>query len=262
MIPRVAHFYWTGGPLPWLREQGLVSFVRHHPGWDVVLASPEDRPVPEGVRLVRDDVTDPRLPPAARSDAWRWHVLAMSGGLYADTDVLFLRSVEPIFSADTEAWLTQDTGTPLVKKHRGPRFSIGVVASQPGAAFFRRLDELARCEPASEDYQSHGTSLIVRHWASLPRERLANLPGRAFYRGAVPESIAALWQPCGDVVFGPHEFGLHWYGGSRRSERAAVARSDDELPDCLVRRALAGAVGPDGYYGRSPSKACTKEEKP
>ena len=250
MIPRVAYFYWTGGPLPWLRAQSMVTFQRHHPEWRVVLGSPEDRDTPPGVALERDDVTRADLPPAARSDWWRWHVLGTRGGFYADTDVLFVRSVEPLLTGAHDAWITTDGGTPtkqatgwrwtykdgkrVSKQPGGPRLSIGVLAAPVGGShMFSRARALAAGMAAGDDYQSHGTGLLAEHWLALSRGvSVGPLPFDCFYRGWSDEDVRALWSP-GPVK--PHEIGVHWYGGSVESRPHEGAQSVEDLPDSVVR---------------------------
>ena len=253
-VPRIAFFYWTGGPLPWLREQALVSFRRHHPDWEVVLGSPERRPVPAGVRLELDTETDPALPPAARSDAWRWGVLAARGGVYADTDVVFVRPLDDLLSGDHDAWITQDFGTevpaagytvgcdsPGGLRHRIPRVrvSIGVLAARAGSQFFARLAAAARGLGPTGDYQGHGTSLVAANWKTATEGlSLGNLPGRAFYGGWSHHQVRALWAQ--DAAPGLGEHGVHWYGGSPESAPFAGAQGIGDLPPCRVRRAISG----------------------
>lgn len=248
MIPKVAHFYWTGGPLPWLREQALQSFVQLHPGWEVQLASPEQRTVPPGVQLVLDTITDPRLAPAARSDVWRYHALAVRGGLYADTDIVFLRNVEPLFREDKDAWITTDLGTHVphfgwLNTSHGRRvssvsISIGVLGARPASLFFTRAWEHARRVDPSGDYQSHGTTMLAAKWEEIARGvAVGVIPSEAFYReGSSRPLVRQLWATDGPLD--ANEYGLHWYGGSPESERYLGVKSIEQLPKCLVRTAL------------------------
>lgn len=239
MIPRIAHFYWSSpGAIPWLREQSMLSFKRLHPDWEIVLGSPEERDVPMGIRWERDHVTDPRLPAAARSDAWRYHALSERGGVYVDTDVIMLRSVEDLFWGPHDAWITQDLGTvvPGTRTH----LSIGVLAAQAGSAFFSRASALAQRTLPSGDYQSHGTSMLARSWVALARGvDLGAIPARAFYRnGSHEHHVAKLWGPEPREGFQAHEVGLHWYGGCPESAPFLRARSAEDLPRSWVRKAL------------------------
>lgn len=212
-----------------------------------MLGSPEQRTTPEGVEWLPDDVTNADLPPAARSDWWRWHVLGKLGGFYADTDVLFVRNVEPLFSGDFDAWLTLDGGTeyhgaPYV--YQGPALgkrrsgvSIGVAAAQPGSQFFLRAADWCAWTK-DRDYQALGTRLLVAHWNELMvGVRMGPIPYRAFYRGSSDDHVRGLWSDAASGI-SPHEYGVHWYGGSRESAAHARATCAEDLPRCLVREAL------------------------
>lgn len=250
-VPKQAFFYWSGGPLPWLRAQSALSFLRLHPGWRVYLASPEEIELPAGVLFLRDDVTGPHLSPAARSDTWRWHTLAKMGGIYADTDVIFTRNVESLFQDPADAWMTLDMGTPVTKagfdEHDYTawkiRASIGVLASVRGSKFFARLARASLSERVSSDYQSHGTALIASQWSELVADgvTVANIPARLFYAGgSSARQVRVLWEPqtCGaEDLRGM--FGVHWYGGSPESAPYCSVRSPEDLPaGSVVRSAL------------------------
>jgi hypothetical protein len=247
VIPRVCYFYWGGGPLPWLRAQSMATFATRHPEWRVVLGSPDLDEAPAGVDLECDEVTDERLPWAARSDVWRWNVL-QRGGVYADTDVLFLRSLEPLLEGDHDAWITQDGGHAIPGGKRGWRvvngrksmvidgLSIGVLAARRRSTFFARAHGLAAGVRASPDYQSHGTSLLTRHWRALSAGlSLGALPFRLFYSGSSAEDVRTLWKPGSP---NPDAYALHWYGGSPESAPFLKVESAESLPDCPARRAL------------------------
>lgn len=246
-VPRLAFFYFSGWDMPWLREQSLVSFRKHHPDYQVILGSPENRQVPPGVTLARDRVTSSSLPAAARSDLWRYRMLAEHGGVYADTDVIFVRRVDQLFQdAAKDAWITQDLGTGVpgtgrMRLERGiswrTRLSIGVLAARPGSRFFTTAAAIAAVTPSSHDYQSHGTKLLARNWSALNGPSVGQIPASAFYRhGSNEDYVRDLWHRPDDVR--PHEYGIHWYGGSRATEIFLEARSVADLPDCVVRRAI------------------------
>ncbi len=249
MIPHIAFFYWSGGsgPLPWLREQALISFQRCHPTWEVVLGVTEPHSAPLGVRVVLDDISNPALPAAARSDVWRWYVLSKYGGVYADTDVIFIHSIEPLFQEERDAWLTFDMGTPIwhCGRMRGTdgrvrakvNISIGVLAAASGSVFFNSLYTVSRTEARSENYQSHGTCLIAKHWNTISRGvQFGGIPSEAFYRGSSRNQVRPLWTETGK--FSEEEIGLHWYGGSEESKPFLNVKSAAELPECWVRKAL------------------------
>jgi len=250
VIPRVAYFYWGGNPLPWLCAQSMETFRRHHPGWEIVLGSPDLETAPHGVRLERDTVTDPRLPPQSRADVWRWHAL-QGGGWWSDMDVLYARNVEPLLSGKCDAWVTTDGGHALPgakgvpfldpvskqKKWLRPGLSIGAIGCRQGSELARRCFAAASVASPSDDYQSHGTSLLTAQWRGLTAGLiLGALPFRVFFTGASQSDVQPLWAEGAKLA--SEAYGVHWYGGSPESTRFVGAQSVDELPDCPVRQAI------------------------
>lgn len=251
-VPRVAYFYWSGGPLPWICAQSVATFRRHHPVWRVVLGSPELEVAPEGVELERDEVTDPSLPAHKRSDVWRWWTL-QRGGWYSDTDVVYLRSVDSLLVGDHDAWVTTDGGHVLPNAKRGWRWdarhrtkklvqdglSIGAMAAKEGSELARRCAEsasAARICPVY-DYQSHGTSMLVPQWAKLTAGlSIGPLPFSALYSGSTDSDVAEIWREGSRPD--PRAVGIHWYYGSPESRPFHSARGVEDLPDCAVRSAI------------------------
>ncbi|MBA3961681.1 MAG: hypothetical protein H0X40_07255 [Chthoniobacterales bacterium] len=93
-IPKIAHFVWLGGPLPRLAEENIASFRFHHRDWDVRVwrALPENLPAD-----LRRAVLDSPLV-VMRSDIVRVWLMFEYGGIYLDTDVFTVRSMEDLRS--------------------------------------------------------------------------------------------------------------------------------------------------------------------
>lgn len=225
----------------------MATFARHHPGWRLVLGSPDLERAPDGVELERDTVTSSALPPAARSDVWRWWAL-QRGGWWSDCDVLYLRSVEPLLVGDHDAWVTTDGGTrfagarkwwepsPFGKRLHWEGLSIGAIGTRDGSEFAIRALKVATAGRGT-GYQAHGTEALAAEWPSLSRGlSLGPLPFRFFYFGSSAPQVRALWLPAAWPH--PEAFGLHWYGGSPESRPFLGAKSVDDLPACAVRRCL------------------------
>jgi mannosyltransferase OCH1-like enzyme len=92
-IPRVLHRIWLGSkPLPDEQQAFGESWRRHHPGWKHCLWTDADLPslaIPDNALARAEDLSQV-------SELVRYHVLAHQGGVYVDTDVECLRSVEPL----------------------------------------------------------------------------------------------------------------------------------------------------------------------
>jgi mannosyltransferase OCH1-like enzyme len=68
------------------------SWRRHHPGWEMRLWTEENLPTD----LVRKEAYERLRKPAERADIIRLEVLLRFGGVYIDSDVECLRSIEPL----------------------------------------------------------------------------------------------------------------------------------------------------------------------
>ena len=122
MIPYRFHLIWIGRRFPYVNRLAVESLLLANPGAEAVIhwADPpsnehwrsletlsrvvfreldldellEGVPNPDGIRRVLESVSDDY--PAGRSNVWRYLVLNRFGGIYADFDVLALRSMEPL----------------------------------------------------------------------------------------------------------------------------------------------------------------------
>lgn len=251
MIPRVAHFYWGGGPMPWLRRQALETFRKLHPSWHIVLGTPDGLvDAPLWVQIEQDTVSPAHFPVAVRSDIWRWYALSTRGGLYADTDVIFVRNVEEMFAGDHDAWLTTDLGTPVeydgmyISPETGraawkTSVSIGVLAARERSELFGHLLHVS-LENRVGGGQSHGSELLAKYWRMATRGlSVGKIPAAAFYdRGSADFEVRGIWDGSRAQLL-PEMFGLHWYGGSTESRPFERAQALRDLPArSLVRAAL------------------------
>ncbi|NYK77369.1 hypothetical protein GPW07_24425, partial [Salmonella enterica subsp. enterica serovar Typhimurium] len=75
------------------------SWRRHHPSWEVRLWTDENLPDD----LVRKEAYERLRKPAERSDIIRLEVVLRYGGVYVDTDIECLRSIEPLIEG-VEFW--------------------------------------------------------------------------------------------------------------------------------------------------------------
>ena len=126
MIPWRFHLVWSGRRFPYVNRLAVESILLANPGAEVVVhySDPpsnehwqaletlervsfrelsmdellEDAPDPDGIRRTFDAVAENY--PAGRSNIWRYLVLNRFGGIYADFDVLALRSMEPLLGEE------------------------------------------------------------------------------------------------------------------------------------------------------------------
>ena len=93
VIPRIFHHIWVGpNPLPDEYRDYRETWRHHHPDWEMHLWTEDNLPTD----LVRKEAYERLRRPAERSDIIRLEMLLRFGGLYVDTDVECLRSIEPL----------------------------------------------------------------------------------------------------------------------------------------------------------------------
>ena len=139
-IPHVIHRVWLGrSPMPKELVHYGETWRRHHPGWRLRLW--RDRHVR---RLVPREAAARARHHAELSDLVRFEVLRRLGGVYVDTDVECLRSIEPLLQGEQAvlgyekpgrvgtAVLAATLGHPLFEdasaagpKHGRPRRELG-----------------------------------------------------------------------------------------------------------------------------------------
>ena len=221
MIPKLAHFYWYGErEMPELRKASLDSFKRLNPTWEVNLHHSGEKTDPTFVEIV------------TASDAARYGILHRAGGVYFDTDIVFVRPIP-------EEWLGVDVLLPATKD--GDLYGLHVLGARAGSPFFS--EAMRRCRLRLESPMLLGCqSLGVKLWGganilalcSSMELALGLVPWGAFLKTS-SGFVEELWSTGGTV--GEQEIGVHWYGGDRLSEQYFELPLD-KLPDCRVRSAL------------------------
>lgn len=112
MIPRILHQVWVGErPMPECFANWTQTFRKHHPDWTILVwaehpqnvvvpAADEIRALPESVNASAiahvHRWTGRRAIHAARSDCYRYEIVARYGGVYADTDVEWFQPIDPV----------------------------------------------------------------------------------------------------------------------------------------------------------------------
>ena len=95
MIPHIIHYCWFGSnPLPELAERCIASWKEHMPEWEMRRWDETNFDIASAPLYVRQAYEAKKY--AFVSDYVRLWVLEQFGGLYFDTDVLVLKSFEPL----------------------------------------------------------------------------------------------------------------------------------------------------------------------
>jgi hypothetical protein len=185
-IPKIAHFYWGGEKLSYLRFWSVKSFQKLNPDWTIKIHVPVvlSKATPawdtfqqknvnirhdyfdkltdiNGVTIVKHDFLDYNFDNNAhevhKSDFIRWHLLAKYGGLWSDIDILY---TEPIscLKENTDSTHAVDTALcPLKPPHK---HTVGFMLSCQGNKFFQYISEQAQSAYNPATYQCMGSDLI------------------------------------------------------------------------------------------------------
>lgn len=130
MIPSIIHYCWFGSaPLPPEAQECIASWHRHMPGWDYRLWN-EKNFNPDCTTYTREAYAAGKY--AFVSDYVRLWALQREGGVYLDTDVRVLQSLEPLTGLDAFAGFEGSKHLPI---------GTCVLASRQGGEW---VDEMLR----------------------------------------------------------------------------------------------------------------------
>lgn len=97
MIPKIIHYCWFGlGEMPNLVMQCIASWHRYMPDWKYHLWSEDNFDIASAPAYVQEAYASKKY--AFVSDYVRLWALEREGGLYLDTDVEVLKSLEPLMN--------------------------------------------------------------------------------------------------------------------------------------------------------------------
>jgi mannosyltransferase OCH1-like enzyme len=172
-IPKIAHFYWGGGALSYLRFLSVASFKKQNPDWQVQVHVPSvDSVAPADwnnnisqdfrtqlveldVDVVAHDFDSYGLTNQAhevhKSDFLRWRLLATQGGLWSDIDILYIRSMNNLAENLAENSTVDTALCPLMPPNK---HTVGFILGSANNAFYKHTSELSL-----KNYNPHGLSM-------------------------------------------------------------------------------------------------------
>lgn len=119
-IPPLIHLIWMGSPPPEAVHLAVASWEKYHPNWQVKLWTEEEIAHFQWSSDRSKRLFDEGRNWAEKSDIFRFEILYQFGGIYADTDVVCLKSFEDLirknltFFAGLESNQVKRFGRPLV----------------------------------------------------------------------------------------------------------------------------------------------------
>lgn len=187
-IPKIAHFYWGGEKLSYLRFLSVQTFCKLNPDWKVLIhtpkilstAQPKWDTFQQKNSLIQQDYFDQllQLPVTVishnfsrynfdnqahevhKSDFLRWKLLGKQGGVWSDIDILYVRPMHQLLENSAEFNNVDTALCPLLPpgKH-----TIGFLMSSPDNKFFHSVSRQARAAYDPATYQCIGSNLINRY---------------------------------------------------------------------------------------------------
>jgi hypothetical protein len=230
VIPKIAHFYWGGGPFPFARLLSVQSFKRCHPGWNVVLWTAEqsqqrttwdthEQEVPYAgrdffteLRALADRVEVCPVPgwlaeahDVPKSDWARIKVLCDHGGFYVDTDVVFVRE-----------YIVPDYAKLVIT--RFPKYyQTAFIGSEPQAWMLKYLLSVCAFHYDASNYQSLGTPLWTKLFPSVRRRECVEPLKPVVIHPFAFDQTARIFESC--CALPQKSVGMHWFAGDPLSRR-------------------------------------------
>lgn len=256
-IPKRMTFVWNGR-MSWLRWVCLHTFVKLHPDWEVRIYTATTDVIPRHWQSDADDDHEyqgedylDRIPStitrhtfevpipmaAPQMGGWfRWQVLADDGGFYADTDFVWIKSLDAVWeqARDADALFCLESGY----------LAVGFMGARPGC---RVLSDIAGALSPQEntEHQFYGVDFVYQ-FANVRRPFSRNArPGedvlRELRKRYEPPRLASMedstvypfdWRGVHDIwsankPVDDRALALHWFGGSRISRTRSHALTAD-----------------------------------
>jgi len=267
-------FFFSGTKLSWMRYMTMYSFRKMNPTWEIVfyhsnvskdytsdlfVNNPQDfigansgKDYLSLLPALNIDIREPawpekyknqvaKLDPVNEADLYRLYQLSIDGGFYCDTDVLFFRSMDDLYSKVSgfdvlyhEYPANDDTGQWWM--------TVGFLACTPGSRFFLDLFELGITDLRTDNYQSNGVLLFYRLLKNKNFTRIGDklktlYPEIKFYN--MPTDIIYYYdwlqiEKCWNNKFGIESFpresiGYHWFGGHKASQKFNVLLNEENF---------------------------------
>jgi glycosyltransferase involved in cell wall biosynthesis len=238
-IPKVAHFFWDGEKLSYLRYLTLVSFRRLNPDWKIVLytsivphkkfywKSGEQNYGNNYVNYLNrvndldiaiEEVNFDRIgfsnsaSSVHKSDYLRLKLLSEVGGLWSDMDILYIKPMDEIsFNKPSMS------GVNTVFCNGSYGHSIGFLMSGANNECFESLSKASLSEYKKEGYQCMGSLLYSKLFPTVASVKGTgivsyNLPMDTVYAYDFTK-VNEIFKPCPRNRLTPNSIGIHWYAG-------------------------------------------------
>jgi hypothetical protein len=246
-IPKVAHFYWGGGPLSWLRFLSVQSFKKQNPDWQVKVHQPiTDSQAPGSwannikqdfrkqlttldVAVVEHDFDrygfDNQAHEVHKSDFLRWQLLASQGGVWSDIDIFYIKPMESLAENNLQHANIDVALCPLKPPHK---HTVGFMLASKDTSFYKYMSQVSLANYNPDVYQCMGSDLINGRFEDFesfgqqfPDNQFVFLNKKSVYVIA-SKTIDQFYQsvdPALNKKFNNSQvIGYHWFGGHPQSQ--------------------------------------------
>lgn len=215
-IPPLIHLIWLGSPPPQNVQLAVSSWQKHHPTWEVKLWTEKD--------LIDFRWSSPRTEAyfkngknwAEKSDIFRFEILYQYGGIYSDTDVICLKSLDPLLH--TGAAFIACFESNKIKRLGRPLIGSAIVAATQGHSVIKScIDHSKSAEEAPHIHQHIRSgpgpiSLASYEALEAGRTDVLLLPCSYFYPLPWEKRLATLEEVIENIR--PESFAIHLWEGS------------------------------------------------
>lgn len=263
-VPKDIYFYWGNSTMSYLRYLTFYSFRKFHPHWNIYLyldigrekeclwkTSEQiddeseinylDKLLELNVNIINFDIPEiteinNKMSPVHTSDLFTWYILSYKGGWVADTDFIFINTIDRVNN-----WLNYEKSnvsfTKFVTEAKNGELRKGYmpVSIMAGASnwynyFYNKLFEQAPYFYDPQNYECFGSKLITSVFGDI--ENYLNNSNSIDTFGIIDESIFfplsmfpnvsllnmiyALFNQrfAQETISNQNTIGIHWYAGN------------------------------------------------
>lgn len=245
MIPKTIHYCWFGrNPKPKLAEKCIKSWIKHCPDYEIIEWNEDNYDLDSAPRYVRQAYDAKKW--AFVTDYVRLQVVYEHGGIYMDTDVELMKSLDALlqygayFGFEDDAYIATglgfgaEKGAPILKElmddYQDIPFLLADGTYDTSPCPRRNTDVFLKHNLA----QDGSKQLLDGYILVLPTIALCPLDFNTKIRQSSPETIS-----------------IHWYDASWQSEeeRAAADAYTKERRSQLLKEKAKGILGDKLYLG-------------
>jgi glycosyltransferase involved in cell wall biosynthesis len=243
-IPKVAHLYWSGDILPWLRMISIESFCKLNPEWQVNIYLPENKYQGSvtwkthelkyeikgqdyfnqlknncsNIKINKIDMASigikNDIPEVFKADFLRFYLLSTVGGLWLDTDIIFFKSMNEFYKNNQE-YSNKKTWACFNDNYH----SMGFLMSSKDNLFFKKMFEQSKVKFNINNYQGVFIDVMPMNAGILSQYEHENIELDTVYPINSFE-LDLIYNADNSFMLTKNTIGLHWYGGCEYAGKA------------------------------------------